>query len=154
VHSGSDKFSIFPAIGRQSDRFHLKTAGTNWIESLKVVAICEPDLFRKMYKYAYEHLDDVISRYPRFEMNMENVCDIDRMANVELVQTFNANNTTTRLFLHLAYYSILRGKDENGNYLFCEDVFRILYRNEELYYNLMSKHIGEHLTALGIFPVR
>ena len=38
VHSGSDKFSIYPAIHATMKRFdagvHLKTAGTTWLEEL------------------------------------------------------------------------------------------------------------------------
>jgi hypothetical protein len=38
VHSGSDKFSIYPAIRRALQRtgagLHIKTAGTNWLEEL------------------------------------------------------------------------------------------------------------------------
>jgi putative heme-binding domain-containing protein len=38
VHSGSDKFSIYPAIRRALQRsgagLHVKTAGTNWLEEL------------------------------------------------------------------------------------------------------------------------
>ena len=38
VHSGSDKFSIYPAMRRALARFnaglHIKTAGTTWLEEL------------------------------------------------------------------------------------------------------------------------
>lgn len=42
VHSGSDKFSIYPAIRRSLERFdagvHVKTAGTTWLEELTGLA--------------------------------------------------------------------------------------------------------------------
>jgi len=39
IHSGSDKFSVFPIIGRHTQgRVHVKTAGTNWLEAIRVVA--------------------------------------------------------------------------------------------------------------------
>jgi len=35
IHSGSDKFSVFPIIGRETrGNFHVKTAGTNWLEAM------------------------------------------------------------------------------------------------------------------------
>ena len=53
VHSGSDKFSIFPSIGRIcGGRFHLKTAGTSWLEALRVVAAVDPGLFGELYSLA------------------------------------------------------------------------------------------------------
>ena len=45
VHSGSDKFSIYPAIHATMKRFdagvHLKTAGTTWLEEL--IGLAEAD---------------------------------------------------------------------------------------------------------------
>jgi tagaturonate epimerase len=45
VHSGSDKFSIYPAIRRQLQRtgagLHIKTAGTTWLE--EVIGLAEAD---------------------------------------------------------------------------------------------------------------
>jgi hypothetical protein len=39
VHSGSDKFSIYPIVGRETKGLlHVKTAGTNYLEALRVVA--------------------------------------------------------------------------------------------------------------------
>ncbi len=40
VHSGSDKFSVFPIIGRLTrGKFHLKTAGTSWLEAAHAIAL-------------------------------------------------------------------------------------------------------------------
>jgi hypothetical protein len=45
VHSGSDKFSVFPVIGEKTrGRYHLKTAGTNWLEAVRVIAETDPAL--------------------------------------------------------------------------------------------------------------
>jgi len=45
VHSGSDKFSIYPAVHSTMKRFnagvHLKTAGTTWLEEL--IGLAEPE---------------------------------------------------------------------------------------------------------------
>ena len=39
LHSGSDKLSIYPALARATGgRFHVKTAGTSYLEALRVVA--------------------------------------------------------------------------------------------------------------------
>ena len=39
LHSGSDKLSMYPALARATKgRFHVKTAGTSYLEALRVVA--------------------------------------------------------------------------------------------------------------------
>ena len=64
VHSGSDKFSVFPAIGRLSrGRFHVKTAGTSWLEALRVVAAADPALFRDLYAHARRTYDNARKLY-------------------------------------------------------------------------------------------
>jgi hypothetical protein len=46
VHSGSDKFAIYPSIGRIcGDLLHVKTAGTSYLEALRVAARQSPQLF-------------------------------------------------------------------------------------------------------------
>jgi hypothetical protein len=48
VHSGSDKFSAYPAIGKwTAGRLHVKTAGTSWLEAVRVIAVKEPALYRQ-----------------------------------------------------------------------------------------------------------
>jgi len=49
IHTGSDKFSIYPTIAEQTaGRVHVKTAGTSYLEALRLVAALEPGLFREM----------------------------------------------------------------------------------------------------------
>ena len=49
LHSGSDKLSIYPALARASKgRFHVKTAGTSYLEALRVVARHDASLFREV----------------------------------------------------------------------------------------------------------
>jgi hypothetical protein len=51
IHSGSDKFSVFPIIGRECQRvFHVKTAGTNWLEAMRVIAQLDPALYREVHR--------------------------------------------------------------------------------------------------------
>jgi tagaturonate epimerase len=55
LHSGSDKLSIYPALARATKgRFHVKTAGTSYLEAVRVVAHCDPPLFRQICELARE----------------------------------------------------------------------------------------------------
>src|SRR6185503_6266366 len=49
IHSGSDKFSAYPLVAKHTHgRFHLKTAGTWYLEALRVTARKDPGLFREI----------------------------------------------------------------------------------------------------------
>jgi hypothetical protein len=48
VHSGSDKFSVYPIIGRVcGELVHVKTAGTSYLEALRAVCRKDKKLFRR-----------------------------------------------------------------------------------------------------------
>lgn len=58
LHSGSDKLSMYPAFARATKGlFHVKTAGTSYLEALRVVAIHEPRLFRQIIDFARARYD-------------------------------------------------------------------------------------------------
>jgi hypothetical protein len=70
VHSGSDKFSIYPAIHATMQRFdagvHLKTAGTTWLEELIGLAEAGGDglaLAKDIYSEAYVHREQLCVPY-------------------------------------------------------------------------------------------
>lgn len=58
LHSGSDKLSMYPALARASKGlFHVKTAGTSYLEALRVVARHDPALFRNIITCARDKYD-------------------------------------------------------------------------------------------------
>jgi hypothetical protein len=70
VHSGSDKFSIYPAIRRSLKKFnsglHLKTAGTTWLEEIIGLAEAGGDglvLAKDIYNESLDHLDQLCAPY-------------------------------------------------------------------------------------------
>ena len=78
VHSGSDKFSLYPIIRRALARtgagVHVKTAGTTWLEELIGLAEAGGDglaLGKEIYAHALEHVDELCAPYA-------SVIDIDR----------------------------------------------------------------------------
>jgi hypothetical protein len=78
VHSGSDKFSIYPIIGRAlratGAGLHLKTAGTTWLEELIGLAEAGGDaltIVHDVYRSAFGRYDELCGPYAT-------VIDIDR----------------------------------------------------------------------------
>jgi hypothetical protein len=78
VHSGSDKFSLYPIIRECLQRtgagLHLKTAGTTWLEEIIGLAEAGGDglaLAKEIYAYALDHVDEFCAPYA-------SVIDIDK----------------------------------------------------------------------------
>lgn len=91
VHSGSDKFSIYPIIGaalrRAGAGVHIKTAGTTWLEELIGLAEAEGEglvLAKELYSKAVENVDEMCAPYA-------SVIDInvDKLPSVEMVNGWN-----------------------------------------------------------------
>ncbi len=58
LHSGSDKLSIYPALARSTGgQFHVKTAGTSYLEALRVVARHDPKMFRTICEFSRGRYD-------------------------------------------------------------------------------------------------
>lgn len=99
VHSGSDKFSIYPAIHRCMKRFdagvHLKTAGTTWLEEL--IGLAEAGgaalaLAKEIYAEAFAHQEELCGPYAT-------VIDIDpaKLPAPETVKGWSSEQYTSAL---------------------------------------------------------
>lgn len=70
VHTGSDKFSLYPkiraALKKHRAGLHLKTAGTTWLEEIIGVALSGPvgrHLASRIYAQAYDRFDELCRPY-------------------------------------------------------------------------------------------
>jgi len=70
VHSGSDKFTIYPIMGRLIKKYdkgiHVKTAGTTWLEEAIGLAIAGGEaleLVKKIYFGALDRFDELAGPY-------------------------------------------------------------------------------------------
>jgi tagaturonate epimerase len=99
VHSGSDKFSIYPAIHSALKKFdagvHLKTAGTTWLEEL--IGLAEAGgaalaLAKEIYAEAFAHREELCGPYAT-------VIDIDpaRLPAPETVAGWTSKQYTSAL---------------------------------------------------------
>jgi len=58
LHSGSDKLSMYAPFARATKgRFHVKTAGTSYLEAVRVVARHDEALFRKIIDFGRDRYD-------------------------------------------------------------------------------------------------
>ena len=157
VHSGSDKFSIYPAIHTTMKKFdagmHLKTAGTTWLEELTGLAESGGDgltLAKKIYAEALAHREELCAPYAT-------VIDIDlaRLPSPAEVSGWSSEQYTSAL-RHVrgaaAYNSSLRQLLHVG--------FKVAAKLGSRYLNLLeaneaviAKNVTENLYDRHIAPV-
>ena len=142
VHSFSDKFLIYPIVGSEAKGFfHGKTAGTQWLEALRICGKVDPDYYRILHKQMYAFFDKAKTYY-HVEPDLSKGEKIDTLDNEELMRVFD--NPTDRQVLHITYGEVLSNK-EHGNRL--KD---ILKANIEMFWDRIYDHIGRHLELLDV----
>lgn len=146
IHSGSDKFSVFPIIGHETEGYvHVKTAGTNWLEAMRVIAAMDPGLYREIHQYALDHFTEA-TKYYHVTTNLKRIPLIKEISDEGLKELLNQNDA--RQLLHITYGLILNARDEEENYLYRDRFFDCLYRHEDVYNAYLQQHIGKHLLSL------
>ena len=133
LHSGSDKFSVYPLVGKHwGERIHVKTAGTSYLEALRVVAQCDPDLFLKIYSLGCERYETDRHSYhvsARLEL-LPKTGDLP-----SLLDDFHA-----REILHVTFGSALAQ--------FGAELQEALLKNETAYLEGLQSHLEKHLRLL------
>jgi len=154
VHSGSDKFAIYPYIGRilkkHNKGIHLKTAGTTWLEEVIGLALSGGEALefvKDIYAKSLEKIDELCAPYA-------DVIDIDRKKlplkeevqkwdNVRFADSLRHDqknksyNPNMRQLIHVAYKMAALKMD---------DYFRLLEKHEStvsqcVYENIYNRHI-------------
>lgn len=143
LHSGSDKFGVYKAIGQLKRGYtHVKTAGTSYLEALKVVAFAKPNEFRKILDFARIEYEKEKHSY-HVSAKIENVHSSDNYSDEELLDLFNQNDA--RQVLHVTFGKVLTTLNENEDYLFKEIILNCLKENEEVHYKYLINHFNNHL---------
>lgn len=151
IHSGSDKFSIYPAIGeliqKHDKGIHVKTAGTTWLEEVRGLCLADGEALqfvKEIYFKALGKIDELCAPYA-------DVIDIDRskLPSKEQVENWSATqmadtvchdrsnpkyNPNLRQLLHVGYklaaerigeYNVF---SEKHNELIADCVFENIYK--------------------------
>jgi len=137
LHSGSDKFSIYPLFAEATRGLsHLKTAGTSWIEALRVVARHEFDLLRDILRLSLESFEE-----NRHSYHLS--CDPAKIptdpSDDQLDDLVTAIDS--RQVMHVGYGAVLER--------YGRDIRRVLGEHEEELYAIMHEHFVKHLAPFG-----
>lgn len=134
IHSGSDKFSVYPIIYRHTGQYvHLKTAGTSWLEALRVIAMHDVPLFREI-------LDFAVERYPADKASYHVSADASRLPedllDVDLPNLLD--HFDVRQVLHVTFGSVLN--------TFRSRIYAALEQHAHTYKAVLQAHFTKHLT--------
>jgi hypothetical protein len=153
LHSGSDKLSIYPALARATQGlWHVKTAGTSYLEALRVVARHDPKLFAQMIDFsrtrydhdrATYHVSATLQATPapaqlRDATEVERIY-LERWDDVSGERGFIAPG---RQILHTTFGSVLTHPSLR------DQLFQILREHANTYRAVLEEHFGRHLQAL------
>ena len=135
LHSGSDKFSVYDLLARHAGSLvHVKTAGTSYLEALRVTARLNPEFFRRLLDFSrarYEidrasyHVSAELARVPPS-------ANLGDAALPGLLDDFHA-----REVLHVTFGSVLAE--------FGSELKAFLIEFEAEYSNGLQKHFKRHL---------
>ncbi len=146
VHSGSDKFRVFPSVGRLTGgEFHIKTAGTNWLEAVRLAAQKDPAFYRRLHAFALEHFKDA-TKYYHVTTDLTKIPALDSLSDRDLPGLMDMNDA--RQLLHITYGLILTDRKPDGTHTFRNELYRLLDTYARDYETLLEKHIGRHLALL------
>lgn len=147
IHSGSDKFRIYGIAARHTEGLlHVKTAGTSYLEALRVTAHKAPDLFREILGFAKERFEHDRASYSMAPA-LHRVPDPDALADGQLPGLLDQPDA--RQVLHVTFGSVMTQRDGNGEYRFRGRLLAVLGAHEETYYRALQDHFARHLEAYG-----
>ena len=142
-HSGSDKFSIYPIAARIADDLvHVKTAGTSYLEALRVVSQVEPELFRQILAFAFQRYEEDKATY-HVSAVLRKVPPAQKLRDSELSSVLDLFDG--RQLPHVTYGSVLQAKNADGSERFRPRLLTALRTHEEQHYAIVSAHIARHV---------
>lgn len=152
LHSGSDKLSIYPSFARATKgRFHVKTAGTSYLEALRAVLRVDEKLFREIIRFSRERYDNDKATYhvsatndsapPPSDLNAVQLeqAYLERWEDVKEFRGFTAPG---RQIVHTTFGSVLTHPTLGP------EVKQLLRDNTAIYGDILKEHFARHLQAL------
>ncbi len=146
IHSGSDKFSIYPIVAELTGQLvHVKTAGTSYLEALRVLSQLEPAMFAEILDFARDRYETDRASY-HVSAKLEKVpaaADLSEHQYPRLLDEFDA-----REVLHVTFGSVMTTENADGTTLFRGRILAAILDHEEAYQQTLERHIGRHMDLL------
>lgn len=158
IHSGSDKFSLYPRIkeilNRSNEGVHLKTAGTTWLEEAAGLAMAEGEglvLVKEIYSEALRRFEELCAPYAAvIDINRNNLpeeADFAALSGAEAATVIRHNqqsehyNSDVRQLLHVGYKVAAQMGERYHN---------MVNKNQATVGEMVRENIYKH--AVELFP--
>lgn len=153
LHSGSDKLSMYELFARATKgRFHVKTAGTSYLEALRVVARHEPVLFRRVVDFSRQRYDADKATYhvSASVAGVPSPADVGHDRDLERIYLEMWDDVPHgkgfthpgRQILHCCFGSVLTDPTLG------QAVHDVLAAHPDTYTQVLAEHFTRHLAAL------
>jgi len=155
IHSGSDKFSIYPVIGELIKKYnkgiHIKTAGTTWLEEIIGLAMSNDedaiDLAKAIYTNALDRFDELCAPYATvIDINKDNLPsskDVERWTGSKLANTLRHipdNPDYNRDFRQLVHVSFKVAAEYEREYINALITHKEIV-GQQVIENILERHI-------------
>jgi len=141
IHSGSDKFTAYPVIGRVcGELLHVKTAGTSYLEALRVVARTAPTLFAEIIEFCRGRFETDRASY-HISTTAAHVAALPKYSGVKEEAVY-LDEVAGRQLLHVTFGSVLTHPE------FKPKILDTLERHASLHEELLDRHLTKHLSLL------
>jgi tagaturonate epimerase len=153
LHSGSDKLSLYPILARATRGcFHVKTAGTSYLEALRVAAHYDESLFRAIIDKARQHYDTDKATYHVSATidTLPTTADCSSTLELERVYLERWQDVSDgrgfinpgRQVLHCTFGTVLADEQLGGR------LRQLLESHADSYCEILTEHFRRHLVAL------
>ncbi|MBN2523158.1 MAG: hypothetical protein JXB24_07770 [Bacteroidales bacterium] len=154
MHSGSDKFSLYPVIRNVLSEFdtgiHVKTAGTTWLEEVTGLAMTGGkglDIARRIYSASLHRYEELTAPYESVlsirKANLPEESDVNDWTGEQFVSALQHDknckdfNPDFRQLIHVGYKTAVEMGDEFKDAL--TEYHDIIA--EQVKYNLLERHL-------------
>ena len=142
LHSGSDKFSVYPIAAKACDNLvHVKTAGTSYLEAVRAIAKIKPALYKRIVAFAHERYETDKQTY-HVSADPKKAPTALSLKKGKLAKSLDQFDL--RQMLHVTFGSVLTTKVD-GAFAFYDEFINALKDKEDVHYETVAKHIKKHV---------
>jgi tagaturonate epimerase len=143
VHSGSDKFQVYAAIGElKVGTVHVKTAGTSYLEALRAISMTNTPLFREIITFAGERFETDKKTY-HISATLDGYPAQSDLSDDALPGLLNDDNA--RQIFHVTFGSVLTSISETGERVYYPRFMQTLRDHSDVYHQCLYTHFRKHL---------
>lgn len=137
LHSGSDKLRLYGPLARETrGLFHVKTAGTSYLEALRVAGRADPGLLREIWAFSVE-------RFAVDRATYATTADAAAVRPVDAEPVLLLEDEHARRILHVTFGSVL------SDAVLSARLRAVLTADDgEAYSTALERHLAAHLEAL------